>query len=695
MKSIRTKVTVSIIICSLLSAVFISFLSISNTRGMSNTSAEKELSFISEIEGGEINAMLSRVEQSVNTLSDIALAKLDFSKLPNNDKYVEEYTESLLQDFYKFAEHTEGAITAYIRYNPDFTDPTSGIFLSRPDVNSEFESIECTDFSIYDKDDLTHVGWYYIPVANGAPLWMDPYLNENINVYMISYVVPLYVDGTSVGIIGMDIQFEQITDCVDSVSAFDSGYAFLAGAEGNILHHKSLPSGTDLSTVEGGSLASLKQFLAASGNQHTSYTYRYGGSGKYLNFVCLDNGMRLAVTVPEDEIKAEANSLSLRILLFLLAGILISAALGTVISINITGPIKKITQIIKQTAQLNFQKTTYGSALAARKDETGDMAKAVSEMRRALRELVGEMEQTKDSLTSNMNLLDAVMKDNNSISEDNSATTQELAAGMTTTTENTADIVENINAIQENAQDIRNLSEQGQQESREIIQRAKQLRSNTAASSDKTMEIYDAMRERTDNAVRQSKVVERINELTDDIRNISSQTNLLALNANIEAARAGEAGRGFAVVATEIGALANQTFQTVDGINDIVGEVNAAVDNMTECIQIIMDFLDKTVVADYDSFRQVGEKYEEDAEVFSDSMGKIRSEIADLSRKIDSIASAIESVNETIVQSSEGVTLIAEKSCNAVNKTSEGYQHLKENEEYLEKLKELIDRFQM
>lgn len=695
MKSIRTKVTVSIIICSLLSAVFISFLSISNTRGMSNTSAEKELSFISEIEGGEINAMLSRVEQSVNTLSDIALAKLDFSKLPNNDKYVEEYTESLLQDFYKFAEHTEGAITAYIRYNPDFTDPTSGIFLSRPDVNSEFESIECTDFSIYDKDDLTHVGWYYIPVANGAPLWMDPYLNENINVYMISYVVPLYVDGTSVGIIGMDIQFEQITDCVDSVSAFDSGYAFLAGAEGNILHHKSLPSGTDLSTAEGGSLASLKQFLAASGNQHTSYTYRYGGSGKYLNFVCLDNGMRLAVTVPEDEIKAEANSLSLRILLFLLVGILISAVLGTVISINITGPIKKITQIIKQTAQLNFQKTTYGSALAARKDETGDMAKAVSEMRRALRELVAEMEQTKDSLTSNMNLLDAVMKDNNSISEDNSATTQELAAGMTTTTENTANIVENINAIQANAQDIRNLSEQGQQESREIIQRAKQLRSNTAASSDKTMEIYDAMRERTDNAVRQSKVVERINELTDDIRNISSQTNLLALNANIEAARAGEAGRGFAVVATEIGALANQTFQTVDGINDIVGEVNAAVDNMTECIQIIMDFLDKTVVADYDSFRQVGEKYEEDAEVFSDSMGKIRSEIADLSRKIDSIASAIESVNETIVQSSEGVTLIAEKSCNAVNKTSEGYQHLKENEEYLEKLKDLIDRFQM
>ncbi len=690
MKSIRTKVTVSIIICSLISAVVISFLSISNTRGLSNASAEKELSSVCEITGSDINGLLSRVEQSVDTLSDIALAKLDFSKFPNNDSYVEEYTESLLQDFYNFAEHTEGAITAYIRYNPDFTEPTSGIFLSRADVNSEFDSIEPTDFSMYEKDDLTHVGWYYIPVENKAPLWMDPYLNENINVYMVSYVVPLYVDGTSVGIIGMDIEFSQITDYVDSISVFDTGSAFLANASGDILHNKSMSSGSG-QAVNG----DLKSFLASPGNQHVSYQYEYGGAGKYLNFVCLDNGMRLVVTAPESEIKAEANSLSLRILLFLLIGVIISAVLGFVISINITGPIKKITGIIKQTAQLNFRKTTYGAALAARKDETGDMAKAVSEMRTVLRGLVGDMEQTKESLTANMNMLDEIMKDNNSISEDNSATTQELAAGMTATTENTAAIVENIIAIQANAQDIRSMSEQGQQESREIIGRAKQLRSDTAASSDKTMEIYDSMRERTANAIRQSKVVERINELTDDIRNISSQTNLLALNANIEAARAGEAGRGFAVVATEIGALANQTFQTVDGINAIVGEVNAAVGNMTECIQIIMEFLDKTVVADYDSFRQVGEKYEQDAEVFADSMVRIRSEITELSQKIDSIATAIENVNETIVQSGEGVNLIAEKSCNAVNKTSEGYQHLKENEEYLEKLKGLIDRFKM
>ena len=254
-------------------------------------------------------------------------------------------------------------------------------------------------------------------------------------------------------------------------------------------------------------------------------------------------------------------------------------------------------------------------------------------------------------------------------------------------------IVSSIGAIQENVTDIRSLSETGQTESAEVKARARQLKDTTETSSNRTMEVYRSMKERTDDAIEQSKVVAKINELTENIRNISSQTNLLALNANIEAARAGEAGKGFAVVATEIGALASQTFQTVDGINQIVNEVNAAVDNMTECIRVIMEFLDKTVVADYDSFKEVSAKYEDDASVFAESMGRIYDEISQLSEKIDSIAETIDNVSETINQSTEGINMIAEKSCDAVTKTAEGYKHLQENKEGLEYLKELFIGF--
>lgn len=695
MKSIKMKITIGIVFCSLISAGIISVMSISNSRNLSNTDAEKELALICDSAGAELNALISRIEQSVDTLSDIALEQMEFSKFKNNDTYVTQYTDGLLHNFFTFSEHTDGAICAYIRYNPDFTNPTSGIFLTRANTEVAFNSTIPTDFSMYDKDDLAHVGWYYIPVANKAPIWMDPYLNENVNIYMISYVVPLYVDGTSVGILGMDIDFGQITDAADKVMAFDSGYSFVVSADGKILHHKEIASGTDLAEYNGGELAAVKEFLADTGNQGATLEYAYNGQEKYLAFTELDNGMKLVLTVPLNEIKANANTLTKQIMGFLLVGIEISIILGIIISTNITKPIKKITEIIKRTAQLDFHEDAYIDKLVKKKDETGVMAQAVNEMRRVLRELVTDMEQIKDNLVGNMNLLDGVMKENNAISEDNSATTQELAAGMEETSASATMIVGNINAIQNNVTGIQELSEKEQTESKEIMSRARKLRDTTAASSDKTMEIYASMKNRTQEAIEKSKVVAKINELTDNIRNISSQTNLLALNANIEAARAGEAGRGFTVVATEIGTLANQTFQTVDGINLIVEEVNEAVANMTECIQVIMTFLEETVVADYSSFKEVGEKYEEDAQNFADSMQHIYTEISDLNRKINDIATAIEDVNETVAESTEGINMIAEKSSEAVTKTMDGYHHLRASTENLEVLKGLIGKIEV
>lgn len=695
MKSIRSKITLAIVVCSMISAAVISLMSISNSRNISVTEAEKELELSCENTGAEINALISRVEQSVDTLSDIAMDQLDFSQFQNNDPYVTEYTDSLLGDFYKFSEHTDGAICSYIRYNPDFTDPTSGIFLTRSDTKSEFDSVTPTDFSMYEKDDLAHVGWYYIPVENKAPIWMDPYLNENINVYMISYVVPLYENNTSVGILGMDIDFSQITDYADKSTAFETGYAFILNSEGNVLYHKDLEVGTDLSEYNEGELAAVKDFVTNSENEGTTLEYSYNGTDKYLAFTELDNGMKLVLTAPLKEIKADANTLAAKIYGFLLGGIIISVILGIIISGTIANPIKKITEVIRQTSQLNFQETPEVKKLLKKKDETGSMAHAVEEMQRALRKLVGEMEQVKNNILGNMSLLDNVMKENNAISEDNSATTEELAAGMEETTASATMIVGNINAIQNNVSDIQNLSEREQEASEEVMARARKLRDDTAVSSDKTMEIYASMKERTEEAIEKSKVVAKINELTNNIREISSQTNLLALNANIEAARAGDAGRGFAVVATEIGTLANQTFETVDGINEIVVEVNEAVDNMTECIRVIMNFLEETVVADYGSFRQVGEKYEEDAGTFNQSMKQIYSEIAELNAKINDITETIENVNVTITESTEGVNLIAEKSTEAVTKTMQGYDHLRESEENLEILKGIIERFEV
>lgn len=695
MKSIRTKITLSIIFCALISSVFVGLLSINDSRKVSNNDAEQMLALTVSQKSVEINSLITAIEQSVDTLSSIALDRLDFSKFQGNNNYVSQYTDDIMDDLVKFSEHTKGAITSYIRYNPDFTEPTSGIFLSRDNTSEPFDSITPTDFTMYDKTDLAHVGWYYIPVENGAPLWMSPYLNENINVYMISYVVPLYVDGTSVGIIGMDIDFSMITDMAAETSIFQSDYAFLYDADGCIVNHPALETGTDLSALDNGSLSGLKDSLLDPANAGAALHYSYGGQAKTLVYYPLENGMYIAHCALDSEISTSANTLSKQITVAILVCMIICIVLSIFIGHSIANPIVKITDIVKQSAQLNFQKTTHGNKLTSRKDETGVMAAAVGELRNVLRTMIISLEQVKDTILSDVDRLDHIMQENNAASEDNSATTQELAAGMQETTASTSMIAENVNTIKQNASYIQTLSVEGQNSSHEVLSRAKQLRDTTTVSSDKTLTIFETMKAKTAEAIEQSKAVAKINELTEDIKEISTQTNLLALNANIEAARAGDAGRGFAVVATEIGSLANQTFQTVDGINEIVTEVNRAVSSMTECIRTIMEFLENTVVADYASFKDVGGKYEEDANSFASSMNQINSEITVLTQKINEIAETINNVNDTISQSAEGVNLIAEKSSDAVAQTIEGYQLVKESKDSVAKLKEIVDQFQI
>ncbi len=695
MKSIKAKITCSIILCTLISSVFVGILSIADSRRVSTSDAEQVLSLTISRESAEINSLITTIEQSVDTLSSIALDRMDFSKFKESSAYVTQYTNDIMNDFIKFSEHTEGAITAYIRYNPDFTDPTSGIFLTRNSTSEPFSSVTPTDFTMYDKTDLAHVGWYYIPVENGAPIWMAPYLNENINVYMISYVVPLYVDGTSVGIIGMDIDFSMITDMVSKTGVFQSDYAFLYDANGCIVSHPSIEAGTDLSALDNGALGELKASLLDPSKAGSALHYGYEGQSKTLVFYPLDNGMYIALSALNSKLQANANTLSNQIIMAILVCMVICIILSLLIGHNIAAPIIKITGIVKQSAQLNFQKTEYGSKLASKKDETGVMAAAVSELRGVLRNMVGSLEQVENTILTNVDQLDHIMQENNTVSEDNSATTQELAAGMQETTASTSMISENTNTIRQNASYIQTLSVEGQNSSHEVLSRAKQLRDTTAISSDKAMTIYETMKTKTAEAVEQSKAVSKINELTEDIKHISTQTNLLALNANIEAARAGDAGKGFAVVATEIGSLATQTFQTVDGINEIVMEVNKAVSSMTECIHTIMEFLENTVVADYASFKNVGDKYEEDANSFAASMTQINSEITELTQRINEIAETINNVSETVQQSAEGVNLIAEKSSDAVAKTVEGYQLVKECKDSVAQLKEFIDKFQI
>ena len=238
MKSIKTKIIVTVILCSLVSTFICGAISIVNSVSTSYEDSQQEMQLKCVSQSDELDTMMQNVSQSVEMVYSIAVAKLEHAaSFRTSRDYVDTYTKQMLPILMQSAQNTKGALTAYIRYNPEFTEPTSGLFLTRDNSDSEFESVTPTDFSMYDPSDVEHVGWYYIPVQNGKETWMEPYLNSNIGVYMISYVIPIEVDGESIGIIGMDIDFSEFTDTIDSLSIFDSGYGFLVNESGKVMYH--------------------------------------------------------------------------------------------------------------------------------------------------------------------------------------------------------------------------------------------------------------------------------------------------------------------------------------------------------------------------------------------------------------------------------------------------------------------------
>lgn len=694
MKSIKTKITIMVILVSAVSALICGGMCLVKTGFVVNKDSEQKIIMTGENSSQKIDTMLETISQSVDTLAGIAVSELqDFDQFRVSEDYEQAYTEGLKDVLLQFANQTSGAITCYIRYNPEFTNPTSGIFYSRESTDEEFQIVPNTDFSMYDPEDAEHVGWYYIPIANGTATWMDPYYNANIDQYMISYIVPIFIDGTSVGIIGMDIDFGMIESLVDESVVDDHGYAFLTNNTNQIVYHKDIEFGSQLLDV-GDGMKELDAGLNDSSLQNTSIWYEFEGR-KVASYQILQNGMKFVQTTTYGDIRQTSVDLMKLICAAVAIAIFISVMAGMLVSRMIANPIKAVTGIIEDTARLDFSNMEAGKKLICRKDETGNMARAVLNMNEKLRSMVAQMNEVKDHIAGNVAELTQSMLKIDEMCSDNSATTQELAAGMLTASAQTDQMDHNIVKMSDSAKNIQQLAEEGVQQSNQVRERAIRLSDTTKQASDTTVETYNEVRRKAENAIEQAKAVEKINSLTEDIMEISSQTNLLALNASIEAARAGEAGKGFAVVATEIGSLSTQTQDTVKNIEQIISAVYESVNNMKECLYHATDFLENTVLSDYRNFMEVGEQYTMDAKNYESGMKDIEDSVSMLMEMTKEITDSIDEINDTVKQSSDGITVITEKTTVIVGKMEEADELLAESSQSVDALRQVVQEFKL
>ena len=692
MRSIKARILAAVIVCTLLTSLICGGVSIINSRKTVYQDSQKEMRYACANQAAELNAQMSRVEQSVNTAYNVVLQQLtDVQAFKTDKAYVDAFTAIMEQMLYEIGGNTEGALTAYIRYNPEFTEPDSGVFWSRSSDAEKFEALVPTDFSMYSPDDLEHVGWYYIPVKNGKPTWMSPYLNSNINVYMVSYVIPIVIDGESIGIIGMDIDFDKFTKTVDSATVFETGFAFLSNADGTIAYHKTIEAGTAVAQIDESGVIAGALADPASEGQPINYTYQ--GELKDMCYQTLTNGMKYVLTAPESEMKSAASRITMLIVIGMLIAAAISVVIGVLMGLVITRPITQINDIVSMTAQFNFAKNPNSDRLCKRQDESGSMANSLREMRASLRSMVQDIKTTYSDLDDTLEKLSDTTDRVKGMSGENTETMQGLAAAMQETAASMEVVNNTVSKIRERAQVIRDNSRDGEKASLESKQRADGLKNTTGEAQNKTTQMYRGVQEKSAAAMEQARAVEKINQLTQAILDISGQTNLLALNASIEAARAGEAGRGFAVVADEIGGLASQTSSTVSNINGITTEVNQAVGNMESCLQEILSFLEGTVLKDYSDFMGVAEKYTQDASDFEENMKAIGVEVESLLSAIVEIAESVNNITLIVAEAADNISSVAQKTQN-VSQLVEGNAELMEtNSENVVKLKNIVDMF--
>ena len=368
LNSIQTKFIVLTMTVILLTAGVVGGLGVVYAVRANDKSVARTMNAICKEEAARLDRLFLSIEQSVKIVAHNALQRENLVDNLQNEELMEEYLRGMESTLLGTAGSTRGAVAVYLRFNPEIEPADLGIFYSKSEPNGDLQEQDTTDFSrvLSGEENLE---WYRETVAAGESVWLEPYYNGRIADQVISYVMPLYQNGTLVGIAGMDILFDDVVQEIKAMQIYDTGYAYLVDRNHDMVFH---PLGETVCPIEHDHVQ-WEEFVSGldQDEQNESvFTYQYERQKMKMTYCNLKNGMRLIVTAPVGETDQQKEELEINILISAILVSIISILIIVSYTQTIVRPLKELTKASKQVAEGNLNVTLMNQS----QDEVGELS---------------------------------------------------------------------------------------------------------------------------------------------------------------------------------------------------------------------------------------------------------------------------------------------------------------------------------
>lgn len=368
-------------------------------------------------------------------------------------------------------------------------------------------------------------------------------------------------------------------------------------------------------------------------------------------------------------------------ILLLIVFIATSIAVSLVMRKTVSNPAKKasgqlhkiIGEINKGEGNLTERITVYSQ------DEIGQLSAGINDFIANLQHIMQKIKEQSQKMDSSLESMSYEIDESNNSVSSVAAVMEELTASM----EEIASTLENLSSSAQNILDAINVANEQTNHGVALASNLKEfslgVRDVTENKIDAIRDIMEQKQQNLSESIEESRQIDQIKHLTEDILEIASQTNLLALNASIEAARAGEAGKGFAVVADEIRQLAENSRMTANDIQQISDNVVMAVNNLMSNADDLLHFMQNDVMDDYTGFENATDMYMEKSNEMDDIMTAFNTYTESLQKNIGEITSGIVNINSAMNENAAGVSRATEDVSNLVDSITQIHEQANGN----------------